>query len=345
MTAPEMAMRPFLAKVANGESLDTDEAREVFDLMMAGVATPAQIGALLMGLRVRGETTSEIAGGAMALREKATALDAPDGAIDIVGTGGDGKGTFNVSTATAFVVSACGVPVAKHGNRAVSSRSGSADVLKALGVNIDADLETVRQALFRAGICFMFAPRHHGAMRNVAAPRQEIGTRSIFNLLGPLANPAAVRRLLLGVYDRTLLEPFAEVLNLLGAERAWVVHGEDGIDELTVAGASFVAELDAGQVRSFTVTPEDAGLGRAAPEDLLGGDAQANAAAIRELFSGANGAYRQIVVLNAAAALVVAEVADSLTDGAARANSALKSGAALEKLNALVEITNRPGSS
>ena len=338
-----MAMKPFLAKVAKGESLDTGEAREVFELMISGVATSAQIGALLMGLRVRGETTAEITGGAMALRAKATALDAPDGAMDVVGTGGDGKGTFNVSTATAFVVSACGVPVAKHGNRAVSSRSGSADVLKSLGVNIDADLATVREALFRARICFMFAPRHHGAMRNVAEPRQEIGTRSIFNLLGPLANPAAVKRLLLGVFDRSLLEPIAEVLNRLGAERAWVVHGEDGIDELTVSGASFVAELAAGQVRSFTVTPEDAGLGRAAPDDLVGGDAEVNAVAIRDLFEGATGAYHQIVVLNAAAALVVAEVAEGLMDGAARAAAALKSGAALEKLNALIEISNQSG--
>ena len=342
MTGPaDTALKPYLARVAGGHRLSVDEAREVFEVMISGAATASQIGALLMGLRVRGESVAEITGGAMALRAKADLIDAPDGAMDIVGTGGDGKGTFNVSTATAFVVSACGVPVAKHGNRAVSSKSGSADVLAALGVNIEADLEIVRQALWQTGICFLFAPRHHGAMRNVAVPRREIGVRTIFNLLGPLANPAGVRRLLLGVYDRRLVEPMAEVLKQLGSERAWVVHGEDGIDELTVAGASSVAELDAGEVRSFTVAPEDVGLERALLSDLVGGDAEQNAAAIRALFDGEAGPFHGVVVFNAAAALVVADAADSLKDGAARAAEALKSGAVRDKLNALIGATNR----
>jgi anthranilate phosphoribosyltransferase len=334
-------IRELIGKVASGATLARDEARETFEIMMSGDATPAQMGGLLMGLRVRGETVEELTGGALALRERMVRVTAPDNAIDTCGTGGDASGTFNVSTASALVVAACGVPVAKHGNRALSSQAGSADILAALGVNVEADVALIEQAIRDAGIGFMMAPRHHGAMRHVAGPRVELGTRTIFNLLGPLANPAGARRQLIGVFARQWIEPIAHVLGRLGAERAWVVHGSDGLDEITTTGPSYVAELRDGQVTTFEIAPEQVGIARAAPEDLRGADAATNAAALQALLDGIRGPYRDIVLLNSAAALVVAGPAADLKAGAARAAEAVDSGAVKAVLAALVAITNR----
>jgi anthranilate phosphoribosyltransferase len=334
-------MKEVLGRIAVGATLSEDQAEEVFEVIMSGDATPAQLGALLMGLRVRGETVEEITGAARIMRAKALAVEAPPGAIDIVGTGGDGAGTYNISTAAAFVVAACDVPVAKHGNRAVSSKSGASDVLTALGVNINADFALVKETLWDNGIGFLMAPRHHNAMRHVAGARGEIGTRTIFNLLGPLANPAATTRLLVGVFAPQWVEPIAHVLGRLGAERAWVVHGSDGLDELTTTGPSLVAEYYAGSVRTFEVTPESMGLKRATAAQLKGGDAAANAAALVALLGGETGAYRDIVVLNAAAALVVAGRCDDLETAARTAAQAIDSGAARAKLDRMIAITNR----
>jgi anthranilate phosphoribosyltransferase len=333
-------MKALLGRVASGEPLNLAEARDAFEIMMSGDATPAQVGGFLMGLRVRGETVDELTGGAQALRERMLKVQAPADAIDTCGTGGDASGTFNVSTAAAIVAAACSVPVAKHGNRALSSRAGSADILTALGVNIDADLSLVERAIRGAGIGFMMAPRHHGAMRHVAGARVELGTRTIFNLLGPLANPAGARRQLLGVFALEWVEPIAHVLGQLGAERAWVVHGADGLDELSTTGPSDVAELRDGRVRTFQVSPEQAGLPRARRDDLKGGDATTNADALRALLDGVRGPYRDIVVLNAAAALIVAGRVDDLEAGAARATEAIDSGAAKDVLRGLIAITN-----
>lgn len=334
-------IKPILGRLALGQTLSEAEAETVFDTIMSGEATPAQIGGLLMALRVRGETVDEITGAARIMRRKAVRIEAPEGAIDTCGTGGDGSGTYNISTAAAFVVAACGVPVAKHGNRALSSKSGSADVLAALGVNLNADLALVQESLASNRIGFMMAPRHHDAMRHVAGPRVELGTRTLFNLLGPLANPANTRYQLVGVFAERWVEPLAEVLGRLGAERAWVVHGRDGLDELTTTDESVVAEWRDGRVHRFTVTPEQAGLPRARAEDLLGGDAAANAAALRALLEGAPGAYRDIVVLNAAAALIVAGQATDLAEAARQAEQAIDSGAAVATLDRMVAITNR----
>ncbi|MFQ5785290.1 MAG: anthranilate phosphoribosyltransferase [Alphaproteobacteria bacterium] len=340
MSGEDYDMKKLIRIVARGEPLSVDQARAAFDIMMSGDATPAQIGGFLMALRVRGETVDEITGGARTMRAKALTIDAPDGAMDIVGTGGDVLGTYNVSTATALVVAGAGVPIAKHGNRASSSKSGAADALAALGVDLDADMTLVQRALTEGGICFMMAPRHHGAMRNVGGPRVELGTRTIFNLLGPISNPAGVKRLLVGVFDRAWVEPIAKVLGKLGAKRAWVVHGRDGMDELSTTGPSYVAELADGEVRSFEVGPEEAGIALAQLENLKGGDAETNAAAIRALLAGAPGPYRDIVLYNAAAALVVAGRAENLKAGAAHAADSIDSGAAQAKLDTLVRITN-----
>jgi anthranilate phosphoribosyltransferase len=340
MTATTDRMKGLLGRVASGERLTLHEARGAFEIMMSGDATPAQVGGFLMGLRVRGETVDELTGGAQVLRERMLKVRAPDHAIDTCGTGGDASGTFNVSTAAALVVAACGVPVAKHGNRALSSRAGSADILTALGVNIDADLALVERAIRGAGIGFMMAPRHHGAMRHVAGARVELGTRTIFNLLGPLANPAGARRQLMGVFARDWVEPIAQVLAQLGAEHAWVVHGADGLDELSTTGASHVAELRDGTVTTFEVTPEQAGLARGRLDDLKGGDATTNADALRALLDGVRGPYRDIVLLNSAAALIVADQVSDLEAGVARAAEAIDSGAAKAALEGLVAITN-----
>ena len=335
-------IKALLGKVAGGDTLSEQEAETAFDIIMSGNATPAQIGAFLMALRVRGETVDEITAAARIMRAKALHLNAPDGAIDVVGTGGDASGTLNISTGAALVVAGCGVPVAKHGNRALSSRSGAADVLGALGVNIDADMHLIEKSMAEAGIGFMMAPRHHSATRHVAGPRVELATRTVFNILGPLSNPAGVKRLLVGVFAADWVEPMAQVLGKLGAEKAWVVHGSDGLDELTTTGPSSVAELKDGKVTTFEVTPEDAGLPRAAAEDIKGGDAEFNANAMRAMLSGAAGAYRDIVCYTAGASLIVADKAADLKQGAALAATAIDSGKAQAALDRMVEITNEP---
>ncbi len=332
-------MKPLLAKVADGQALSADEAEHAFSIIMSGDATPAQIGGLLMALRVRGESVDEITGAVRIMRAKALMIEAPANAMDVVGTGGDGAGTFNVSTGAAFVVAGCGIPVAKHGNRALSSHSGAADVLSALGVPLDADLALIARAIREAGIGFLLATRHHSAMRHVAGPRVELGTRTIFNILGPLSNPAGVKRQFTGVFAHRWIEPMAHVLGRLGAERAWVVHGSDGLDEMTTTGTSFVAEVDQGRVRTFEVVPEDADLPRARPEDLKGGDPETNARALRELLDGKPGPYRDIVLLNAAGSLIVAGKATDLRTAAAMAADAIDKGRALAALEKMIAIT------
>jgi anthranilate phosphoribosyltransferase len=333
--------RSLLALVASGGRLSESEAEAAFDIIMSGDATPSQMGGLLMALRVRGETVDEITGAARIMRAKAIHIEAPPGAIDTCGTGGDASGSFNISTASALVVAGCGVPVAKHGNRALSSKSGSADVLTALGVNIDADLPVVQACLWEIGIGFLMAPRHHSATRHVAPTRVELGTRTIFNLLGPLSSPAFARRQLVGVFAPEWVRPMAEVLGRLGGERAWVVHG-DGLDELTTAGITTVAALDHGQVETFEITPADAGLPRARLEDLRGGEPMLNARLMRDLLAGAGGPLRDIVLLNSAAALLVAGRAAKLSEGAELAARAIDSGAARRVLGDLVARTNAP---
>jgi anthranilate phosphoribosyltransferase len=342
MTAELQRFKQLIAKAATGARLEQEEAREAFGLMMTGNATPAQMAGLLMALRVRGETVEEIAAGAQSLRERMARIEAPEGAIDTCGTGGDSTGTYNISTAAAIVVAGAGVPVAKHGNRGLSSKSGSAEVLAQLGVNIDADFALVEESIRSAGIGFMMAPRHHGAMRHVAGPRVELGTRTIFNLLGPLANPAGVKRQIVGVFATEWVEPLAQVLGRLGSRFAWVVHGSDGLDELTTTGPTLVAEWDGGRVRTFEVTPEDAGLPRGRLEDLKGDDPAHNAEAIRAVLAGVKGPFRDAVVLGAAGALVVAGRAEGLREGARLAAEAIDGGAALAALDRLVRITNGP---
>ena len=308
--------------------------------MLSGDVTPSQMGAFLMGLRVRGESVEEIAGAVTAMRSRMLRVTAPPGAIDIVGTGGDNSGSYNVSTLAAFIVAACGVPVAKHGNRAASSKAGAADTLAALGVKTGVAPDVVEKCLAHANIGFMMAPAHHAAMRHVGPTRVELGTRTIFNLLGPLANPAGVKRQVIGVFSAAWLEPMAEVLKSLGSERVWIAHGEDGLDEITTTGVTRIVELKDGKISAFTVSPEDAGLKRAQGAELKGGDAQHNAAALRAVLEGARNAFRDIGVLSAAAALVVAGKADNVAAGAVRAQAALDSGAALSALEKLVAASN-----
>lgn len=329
-----MSLKPILARLATGERLAESEAEHAFGLIMAGEATPAQIAGVLMAMRVRGETVAEMTGAVRAMRARMTSIEAPEDAIDIVGTGGDAAGTLNISTASALVVAACGVPVAKHGNRALSSRSGAADAMSALGVDIDVPIERLSGVLREAGMVFLMAPRHHSALRHAAGPRVELGTRTIFNLLGPLANPAHVKRQLTGAYAAQWLRPMAETLGRLGTERAWLVHG-GGLDELTLAGESQVVELTDGGIREFTVAPEDAGLPRAPAEALKGGDPAENAEALIALLRGAPGPYRDVVLLNAGAALLVAGRAATLRDGAALAARAIDGGEAAAVLDRL----------
>ncbi len=340
---PELvaAFKKLLAFVADGGKLSQAQAEEAFEIIMSGNATPSQMGAMLMALRVRGETVDEIAGAARVMRAKAVPIPAPPGAIDTCGTGGDASGTYNISTGAAIVVAACGVPVAKHGNRAASSKSGSADVLAALGVNLDADMALVAESLKVNNIGFMMAPRHHAAMRHVGPTRVELGTRTIFNLLGPLSNPAGAKRQLLGVFHRQWVKPVAEVLGTLGSERAWVVHGSDGLDELTTTGTSYVAELKDGKVTTFEVTPEDAGLARVTSDALKGGDPTFNAQAVTAMLGGATGPYRDIVLLNAAAALIVAGKAADLKAGVKLAAEAIASGKAKATLASLVATSTK----
>ncbi len=328
--------RALLAKVGNAQALTIDEAERAFEIMTSGNATPAQMGAFLMGLKVRGETASELAGGARALRAKVLRVRAPEGTIDIVGTGGDHHGTYNVSSCSAFVVAGAGVPVAKHGNRAFTSKSGAADVLSALGIGLELPVETLERALVEARVCFLMAPRHHSAMRNVAGPRVELApSRTIFNLLGPMSNPALVKRQLVGVFDRRWLRPVAEALGQLGLERALVVNGQDGMDEITTTTATWAASLEYGKVSEIEITPEQIGLERATLANLKGGDAAHNALAIESLLGGAPSAFRDIVVLNSAAALMVAGVARDLKEGAALAAASIDDGQAAAALATL----------
>jgi anthranilate phosphoribosyltransferase len=332
--------KALIGKVATGAALTREEAAHAFDRMMSGEATPSQMGALLMALRVRGETVDEITGAVTAMRAKMLPVSAPKDAVDVVGTGGDASGSYNISTCAAFIVAGAGVPVAKHGNRALSSRCGAADVLGALGVRIDLEPIAITRCIEEAGVGFMFAPVHHPAMKNVGPTRVELGTRTIFNLLGPLSNPAGVRRQTVGVFSRLWVEPIAQVLKNLGAERAYVVHGSDGLDEITTAGPTSVAALENGTVRTFEVTPEEVGLRKTSPETLRGGDAQENAQALEGVVEGRDGPYRDIAVFNAAAALVVAERAQNLKEGVALAQRSIDSGEAKARLDRLIAVSN-----
>ncbi len=341
MSSDLARFKELIGVAASGRALTLEEAREAFAIMMAGDATPAQMAGFLMALRVRGESIDEITAGAQTLRERMNRLEAPQGAIDTCGTGGDASGTFNISTAAALVVAGAGVPVAKHGNRGLSSQSGSSDVLSALGVDIEAPFAVIEHAMREAGIGFMMAPRHHGAMRHVAGPRVELGTRTIFNLLGPLANPAGVKRQVVGVFALQWIEPLARVLGRLGAERAWVVHGEPGLDELSTVGVTHVAEWHRGELRRFTIEPEAFGLARVELKALKGGNAETNAAAIRAMLGGEGGPLRDAVLLAAAAGLVVGGGVEDLAAGLARAAEAVDSGRARGCLDRLVRITNQ----
>ncbi|MGN6410438.1 MAG: anthranilate phosphoribosyltransferase [Nitrobacter sp.] len=333
-------LKALIGKVATGATLTREEAASAFDSMMSGEATPSQMGGLLMALRVRGETVDEITGAVAAMRSKMLGVTAPPDGVDVVGTGGDGSGSVNVSTCASFIVAGAGVPVAKHGNRALSSKSGAADCLAALGIKIDLTPEQVGRCVNEAGVGFMFAPTHHPAMKNVGPTRVELATRTIFNLLGPLSNPAGVKRQMVGVFSRKWVEPLAQVLKNLGSDSVWVVHGSDGLDEITLTGPTFVAALENGNIRTFEVTPDDAGLSRAGGDALKGGDAEANAASLRGVLEGRPGAFRDVALLNAAAALVVAGKAKDLKDGTALGAKSLDSGAAMDKLKRLIAISN-----
>ena len=332
--------KPIIAKAADGKPLTVEEARTAFDIMMSGEATPSQIGGFLMALRVRGETVDEITGAVMTMRAKMTRVKAPADALDIVGTGGDASGTYNVSTCAAFVAAGAGLKIAKHGNRALSSRSGAADTLAALGVNIELPPDAISRCIREAGLGFMFAPSHHSAMRHVGPSRVELGTRTIFNLLGPLSNPAGVKRQIVGVFSRAWVEPLAQVLKNLGSERVWVTHGEGGLDEITPCGTTWVAELRDGEVRSFEITPEDAGLKPSSLAELKGGDAQKNAEALRSVLKGEKSAFRDAAVMTAGAAMVVAGQASDLKEGAALAQRSIDGGHAGLALSALVAESN-----
>jgi anthranilate phosphoribosyltransferase len=333
-------LKSIIGKVATGATLTREEAVAAFDSMMSGEATPSQMGGLLMALRVRGETVEEITGAVSAMRSKMLRVSAPADAVDIVGTGGDGSGSVNVSTCASFIVAGAGVPVAKHGNRALSSRSGAADVLASLGVRIDLKPEQVGRCVREAGIGFMFAPAHHPAMKNVGPTRVELATRTIFNLLGPLSNPAGVKRQMVGVFSRQWVKPIAQVLRNLGAESVWVVHGSDGLDEITLTGPTFVAALEKGEIRSFEVTPEEAGLPRCGSEGLKGGDAAANAVALQSVLDGMPSPYRDVALFNAAAALIVSGRANTLKEAVAIGEKSLDSGAAAARLKKLIAVSN-----
>jgi anthranilate phosphoribosyltransferase len=336
-----MPLKEFITRAAAGQHLTRADAARALEIMFTGDAPPVQMAALLVALRMKGETPDEIAGAAEAMRARAERVDPGEGppVVDTCGTGGDGKGTFNISTAAAFVAAGAGARVAKHGNRAVSSKCGSADVLQALGVNIEAPRDTVERCLREVGIAFLFAPRHHAAMKHVAQVRKELGLRTIFNILGPLANPAGARRQVLGVYDVKLVPVMAETLVRLGAERAFVVYGEGGVDELTPAGSTEVAEVKDGMVRRYRVTPEELGVERCRAEDLLGSDPAANAAALRAVLAGEPGPRRNAVLLTAGAALAAAGIATTPAEGVRMGAEAIASGRAAGKLEALVRAT------
>ena len=335
-----MDLKQALGKIANRQDLTGEEMRGVMNIIMSGEATPSQIGAFLMGMRVKGETVGEIAAAVSILRERMVPVAAPENVIDIVGTGGDGAETLNISTATAIVVAAAGVPVAKHGNRALSSKSGASDVLQALGVKIDLTPDQIGRCIAEASIGFMFAPAHHPAMKHVGPSRAEIGTRTLFNLLGPQSNPAGARRYMLGVYDKKWVEPVAAALLANRAVSAWVVHGDGGLDELSTTGPSFVASIKGGNLTSFEITPEDAGLKRATLADLKGADPAYNAGRLLTMLEGAQDPYRDIVLLNAAAAFIVAGRADTLKLGAQLAAQEIDSGRAKATLQKLISVSN-----
>lgn len=335
-----MDIKGALARIGAGKDLTGEEMRAVMNIIMAGEATPAQIGAFLIGMRVKGETVGEIAAAVSILREKMVPVEAPEDAIDIVGTGGDGAETLNISTATSIVVASAGVPVAKHGNRALSSKSGAADVLQALGIKIDLAPDQITRCIKEAGVGLMFAPAHHPAMKHVGPVRMELGTRTMFNLLGPQSNPAGARRYLLGVYAKEWVEPVAAALLANRAVSAWVVHGHDGLDEVSTTGPTFVAQIKDGNLTSFEVTPEQAGLPRATLADLRGGDPTHNAVAMRALLNGARTAYRDIVLLNAAAAFIVADRAANLSAGVKLAEAEIDSGRAGQTLDKLIAVSN-----
>ena len=337
------ALKPTLKILSQGDTLSSAQATQAFEILLNGEATSAQIGAFLMALQARGETIDEITAGAQVMRKNAVRVKVPSHALDTCGTGGDGSGTYNISTAVAIIAAACGAHVAKHGNRALSSKSGSSEVLEALGVRLDLSPTALETCIQEVGIGFMFAPNHHGATRHVNPSRQELGFRNIFNLLGPLSNPAGADRQLMGVFDEKWVEPLAHVLKKLGSERAWVVHGSDGLDELTTTGPSKVAELRKGEVTVFDITPADAGLPVADAADLVGGDPAHNAAAMRALFDGEENAYRDIVLLNTAAALCVSNKAQDLKEGAEIAALAINDGGAKKALEQLVETSQRLG--
>ena len=335
------ALKPTLGILQTGRPLTSSEAMAAFEIILSGEATPSQIGAFLGMLSVRGETVDEIAAGVSVMRANAMKVKAPTHVLDTCGTGGDGSGSYNISTAVAIVAAACGAHVAKHGNKALSSKSGSSEVLEALGVKLNLSADGLAQCINDVGIGFLFAPNHHAAMRHVGPTRVELGFRTIFNLLGPLSNPAGANRQLLGVFAKQWAEPLAHVLKKLGSERAWVVHGADGMDELTTTGPSFVAALRKGEVTTFEVMPEDAGLARAKPEDLAGGTPQENAAAMQALFEGETGAYRDIVLFNTAAALMVANKVETLSEGVEMAALAIDDGGARSVLANLVATTGK----
>ncbi len=333
------ALKPLIA-IAPERPLTRAEAEAAFTLIMEGSATPSQIGGLLMALRTRGETVDEYAAAAAVMRAKCLSVKAPDGAMDIVGTGGDGKGTLNISTATAFVVAGAGVVVAKHGNRNLSSKSGAADALGQMGINVMVGVETVERAIAKIGIGFMMAPMHHPAVRHVMPSRQELGTRTIFNILGPLTNPAGVKRQLTGAFSRAVIRPMAETLAELGSEKAWLVHGADGTDEISIAGVTYVAKLEAGHITMTEISPEDAGLPVHPFEAILGGTPKQNGIAFRALLAGEKSAYRDAVLLNAAAALLIADKVRTLPEGVEMARESIDSGAALAKIKALATLTS-----
>jgi len=333
-------LKPLIAKAAAGTPLTRAEARDAFDVMMSGDATPSQIGGFLMALRVRGETVDEITGAVEIMREKMLRVTAPDDVIDIVGTGGDASGSYNISTCAAFVAAGAGLKVAKHGNRALSSRSGAADVLMALGVKIDVGPEKISECIAEAGLGFMFAPSHHSSMKHVGPSRVELGTRTIFNLLGPLSNPAGARRQVTGVFSKQWVEPLAHVLKNLGSEACWICHGEGGMDEIVPTGTTWISELKDGKITSFELTPEEAGLKRSSFDELKGGDAAQNADALRHVLAGKPSAFRDAAVMTAAAALVVAGRESGLRQGVAAAQKAIDGGAAEKALSTLVKVSN-----
>ncbi|NCO87364.1 MAG: anthranilate phosphoribosyltransferase [Rhodobacterales bacterium] len=332
------ALKPLIHAAAEGP-LTRAQAETAFTILFEGDATPSQIGGFLMALRTRGETVQEYAAAAAVMRAKCLPVRAPDGAMDIVGTGGDGKGTLNISTATAFVVAGAGVPVAKHGNRNLSSKSGAADALGQLGINVMVGAEVVERGLREAGIGFMMAPMHHPAIKHVMPTRAELGTRTIFNILGPLTNPAGVKRQLTGAFSRALIRPMAETLAALGSDAAWLVHGSDGTDELSISGVSWVAALDAGAITEFEVHPEEAGLPVHPFAAILGGTPAENGQAFRALLDGAPGAYRDAVLLNSAAALLVAGKVNDLPQGVEKARESIDSGAARRAVETLARVT------